>query len=156
MKIILFLILLFAAGSYVYSNHSPFQTEVTDPYFVKITVKDVNTGLKMVGFGKMNSYEDCQARSALVWAKTFANIGTLTTDTTCSKELPARYQPIFENKTFHATYIAFDKGSNRERDARMVIYGVGSSKVAEHCSTITQKVRQSYKGKIYCIQGTIG
>lgn len=156
MKKIILLVLLIAAGKYIYTNHSPFQTEVTDPYFVKMVITDSRSSLKMVGFGKMNSYEDCQARAAIVWANTFKNVGDIKTITSCDKELPSGYKPLFENKTFNATYIVFDKGSSKERDGRFVIYGFGSTEVAEQCSVITQEVRKTYTGKIYCIQGTIG
>lgn len=156
MKNVVILILLFGAGYYFYTNHSPFQTDVTDPYFVEIRINDLQSDLQIVGFGKMNSYADCQGRAAIIWAKAFEKVGKVSIDTACNKQISKKYQRLFENQPIQATYIVFDKGTDRERDGRFVIYGVASSHVAQQCSIITRKVRQSYNGKIYCVQGTVG
>ena len=69
--------LLFGLGYYVIYYHSPFQTTVTDPYYVEIRV-DISlpkAEIQLVGFGKMNSYEDCQVRSLLYWASHLEDMG---------------------------------------------------------------------------------
>jgi len=156
MKYLLILIILAGSIQYVFSNHSPFQETMTEPYFVEIRVNYTDNDISLVGFGEMLSHEDCLGRAAIFWASVFERIGEVEGNATCSKELPKRYQALFDNQQFPATYIAFDKGTNRERNGRFIIYGVPSSYVTKECSTIISKAKQKYKGDIYCIQGSIG
>ena len=142
---------------YVYTNHSPFQTEITDPYFVEIRISVDNTNIELVGYGKMFSREDCLARSAKVWANVFKHTGKLNlVNTECIKTLPTRRQKLFDNKSIPASYLAFDKGNNRERDGRFIFYGIPSSYVIKECNKIIASAKKRYKGNIYCIKGTIG
>ncbi|NJD07480.1 MAG: hypothetical protein FIA97_13420 [Methylococcaceae bacterium] len=152
----LILLTLIAGAYFLYTRHSPFQTEVTDPYFAEVRITLGDTGVSLVGYGKMNSLEDCQARAALVWVETFKEIGETQAETDCSRELPERYRRVFDNQSISATYLSFDKGSDRERDGRFVIYGIPSSIVAGECSKLIERARRTYTGKIYCVQGTVG
>lgn len=156
MKFILIVIILAGALQFIFSNHSPFQTTMTEPYFVEMRVNDNEHDIQLVGFGKMLSHEDCLGRAAIFWASVFEHVGETEANATCDKSLPKRYQPLFENQQFTATYIVFDKGSAGERDGRFIIYGVPSSYVAKECSKIISKAKQKYKGEIYCVQGSIG
>ncbi|HEC18269.1 MAG TPA: hypothetical protein ENI97_02885 [Gammaproteobacteria bacterium] len=156
MKKIIILIILAGGIQYVFSNHSPFQETMTEPYFVEIRVDDRENDIQLVGFGEMLSHEDCLGRAAIFWASVFEHIGKIEADATCSTELPERYQPLFDNQQFSATYVAFDKGSDGERNGRFVFYGVPSSVVAKACSRIISKAKQRYKGEIYCVQGHVG
>ena len=154
---ILIVIALIAGGLYfVITKHSPFQTELTEPYFVEIRVKDKTTGVELVGFGKMLSYEDCMGRAAIFWANAFKEIGKAEASASCNKELPKRYEPLFNNQQFRASYLVFEKGTESERDGRFVIYGVPSSIVSKECSKIINKIKQTYQGKVFCVQGSVG
>ncbi len=157
MKNLLFMISLIGASYYVYTHHSPFQTEATDPYFVEIRVSVDNTNVTLVGFGKMLSYEDCLARSAIVWRNVFKRTGKLNLiNTQCSKTLSKKYQKLFDNKPITASYIAFDKDNGRERDGRFVFYGIPSSYIIKECNKIIAQARNNYHGKIFCVKGSIG
>ena len=129
MKILIFLLALTGFSYYVLTHHSPFQTEVTDPYYVEIRI-DVplkSTTLQMVGVGKMYSLQDCQARSLVVWANMLKHLGEVSVDTQCKKTLAKRYLKLFENQQVSATYIVYDKGRDEERDGRFLIYGAPST-----------------------------
>ncbi|WP_126455722.1 hypothetical protein [Sulfuriflexus mobilis] len=157
MKSLLLVIALIGGGYYIYNNHSPFQTEVTDPHFIEIRVAVDNTNIKLVGFGKMFSQEDCLARSAKIWVNVFKEAGKLNlVDTNCSKTLPGRYEKLFDNKPIAASYLVFEKGNNRERDGRFIFYGIPSSYVAKECDKLIARAKKNYRGKVYCVQGTIG
>ena len=157
MKIIILIIALSAGAYYVLANHSPFQLTETDPYFGEVRVNVPDTSVQLVGFGKMFSREDCLARSAIVWADVFKETGKLDlVKSECSKSLSPRYNKLFENKPFHATYIVFEKGNRSERDGRFVIFGVPSSVVAKECGKIIASAKQRYTGKVYCVKGTVG
>lgn len=157
MKVILIIIALCAAAYYLLANHSPFQVVETDPHYAEIRVNVPGTSVQLVGFGKMFSREDCQLRSAAIWADVFRRTGKLDlVKSDCSKELAPRYRSLFENKPFHATYLVFEKGNNSERDGRFIIFGVPSSVVANECSKIINSAKTRYSGKVYCVQGTVG
>jgi hypothetical protein len=147
---------LLGLGYYIYHNHSPFQTEVTDPHYVEIRLNYQAQDVQLVGVGKMNSYEDCTARALIVWASSLEHMGNIRVNSECKKDLPQKYLKLFDNKKTHATYVAFDKGEGGERDGRFLIYGVPASHVYKSCEEITKKAKEKYSGEVYCIQGTVG
>lgn len=160
MKTFILLLILSGASYYVITHHSPFQTEVTDPYYVEIRI-DVplqTTSLQMVGVGKMYSLQDCQARSLVVWANMLKHLGEVSVDTQCKKTLAKRYLKLFDNKQVSATYIVYDKGRDEERDGRFLIYGAPSSMAYDACKKVADKTKKKgvYTGEIYCIKGSVG
>jgi len=157
MKNLVFILALISISYYVYNNHSPFQTQESDPYFIEIRVNMNDSNVKLVGFGKMLSHEDCLARSAIVWGNVFKQTGKLNlVDTQCSKTLSNKYKKLFNNKPITASYLAFDRGNGGERDGRFVFYGIPSSYVAKECNNIIAQARKNYRGKIFCVKGSIG
>ncbi len=158
MKGFFIFILIAATAYYAYENHSPFQTKITDPYYLEIRVKVIDTSFQIVGYGEMNSLTDCEVRGLLMWKEKFKNIGTVKITKNCTKEIPKKYKLLFENKPFRASYIAFDKGTISERNGRFVFYGIPSSLIKEECSKIINKISndRKYEGKIYCIKGNVG
>jgi hypothetical protein len=155
-KVLLIVAVLLGLGYYIFNYHSPFQTEVTDPYYAEIRVKMRDQDVQLVGIAKMNSYEDCKARTLIVWAKSLEHVGEVKFNSECKKELPNKYLKLFDNQQASASYIAFDKGKDEERDARFLIYGVPSSHVYKACETITKEAKGDYTGEVYCIQGSVG
>jgi len=157
MKKLLIAALSIYAIYYIYTNHSPFQTKITDPYFVEIRISVNNTNVELVGFGKMFSHADCLARSAKVWSNAFKHTGKLNiTNLECSKTIPSRREKLFDNKAISASYLALDRGNNRERDGRFIFYGVPSSHVIKECNKIIASAKRNYKGNVYCVKGKIG
>lgn len=157
MKAALFVIIaIIGIAYYVVNYHSPFQTQVTDPYYVEIRIDITQSDVQLVGFGKMNSYEDCQGRAFLVWMKSLEHLGKVNVSSSCNKTLSKRYQKLFENQPSAATYVAFDKGMDGERDGRFLFYGIPSSHVYQACEKVIEQMRQTYTGKIFCVQGTVG
>jgi len=157
MKNVIFIIVLIAASYYVYTNHSPFQTQETDPYFIEVRVDVKNSNVKLVGFGKMLSHEDCLARSAIIWGHVFKRMGKLKlVDTHCSKTLSNKHKKLFRNKPITASYLAFDRGAGGERDGRFIFYGVPSSLVVKECNKIISQAKKRYQGKVFCVKGSIG
>ncbi len=156
MKALLVVAALLGLGYYIYNYHSPFQTEVTDPYFIEIRIKYQEYDVELVGVGRMNSYEDCQARALLVWADTLKTIGDVSLKSKCQKELSKKYLKLFNNQQTSATYVVFEKGKDEERDGRFLFYGLPSSLVHEHCETVAKKISGTYTGKVYCVKGSVG
>jgi len=159
MKNLVFILALIGSAYYVYTNHSPFQTEETDPHFIEVRYRIGNTNIKLVGFGKMLSKGDCLGRSALFWRNVFKHSGEVEiadAKANCNRNMPKRYRKLFKNKPVTASYLVMDKGNNKERDGRFIFYGVPSSIVMKECDKIIQAVKKNYRGKMYCVKGTIG
>lgn len=156
MKGILTVLALTALGYYLYHNHSPFQTTVTDPYYAEIRINIRASNVQLVGFGKMNSLADCTARAALVWANSLQSLGEVEVKSDCKKEIGARYRRLFENEKVAASYIALDRGNDHERDGRFIFYGIPSSVVSRECDAITRQIGKGYQGKVFCVQGSVG
>lgn len=155
MKAILFLAAIGALGYFVWTRNA--EQVPVNPHYVEIRAKQAHTGVELVGYGIMNSQEDCLKRSELVWKKLFAEGERYeSVSLSCQSELPARYQDLFANQQFHATYIALDRGKPGERDGRFIIYGVPSSEVMRVCPAIVEQLKSTYSGKVQCIQGAIG
>ncbi len=156
MKALLIIAVLLGLGYYIVNYHSPFQTQVTDPYYSEIRVKLREHDVEMVGIGKMNSFEDCQARSLIVWANTLEHLGEVSFNSQCKKTLPNRFLKLFDNEPTSASYIVLDKGRGEERDGRFLFYGIPASQVYDACEEITKEIKQSYSGEVYCIKGRVG
>jgi hypothetical protein len=159
-KVLILVLALLGLGYYVITNHSPFQTEVTDPYYVEIRI-DVpleRTNLQVVGIGKMYSLQDCQARSIIFWADMLEHLGKVSVAAECKKAVAKKFLKLFDNKQATATYIAYDKGQDGERDARFLIYGASSSMAYDACKSIVEKAKNEtpYSGEIYCVKGSVG
>ena len=160
MKVLILLLALAGFSYYLLTHHSPFHTEMTDPYYVEIRI-DVplkTTKLQLVGVGKMYSLQDCQARSLVFWASMLEHLGEVSVDTQCKKTLAERFLKLFDNQQVSATYIAYDKGQDAERDGRFLIYGAPSSTAYEACRKLADKEKKEavYTGEIYCIKGSVG
>jgi len=159
-KVILAIIALVGLVYYVIAYHSPFQTEVTDPYFVeiRINVPARSEQLNLVGIGRMNSLEDCQIRSMVYWSSMLDQLGKVKVSTECKQELPAKFLKLFENQQATATYVAFDKGNGGERDGRFLIYGASSTMVYDACQKFVEQATDTgkYQGRIYCVKGSVG
>lgn len=128
-----------------------------DPMYAEIRIKHADTGVELVGLGKMNSQSDCDRRTGKVWGKIFASEQRFeVTSIQCVPALPSRYEDLFADRQIHATYLSFTRGSAGERDGRFVIYGVASSDVATVCPRLVEAARRNYSGKVVCVQGLVG
>lgn len=160
MKVLIVVLALLGLGYYVITHHSPFQTEITDPYYVEIRI-DVpmqSNSLQVVGVGKMYSLQDCQARSVIAWTKSLEHLGKVRINSECKKEVEGKFLKLFDNAQATATYIAYDKGQDGERDGRFLIYGAPSSMAYEACKSVIEKAKKEspYTGEIYCVKGSVG
>lgn len=156
MKYLLLVIALLGIVFFVINSQSSFMAGAEDPYYIEMRLDIEKSDVQLVGFGKMISFEDCKRHAFTLWMKSLEALGKASFSSECKKELPAKYLKLFENKQANASYVAFDKGSDDERDGRFLIYGVPSSLVFQECETITREVARNYSGEVYCIKGGVG
>lgn len=154
MKKLLLLAILGAVAYFIFKPSTP--TVVVNPVYVEFRVTYPD-GIELVGFGKMDSQEDCELRAKLMWESVLASNGNAkVSKMVCVKELPSRYVALFNNQVANATYIALDRGNPGERDGRFIIYGAPSSEVMQICPTFITAFKSHYAGNVQCIQGKVG
>lgn len=159
MKNLIIIIVLGVAAYYGwnhFSNPTAPDQAITNPVYVEFRVKYPND-IELVGFGRMDSQEDCEQRAAEFWRNVLAAGDKVQVSSAkCGVQLSAKYQALFDNKVSTATYIAFDRGNSGERDGRFIIYGVPSSQVMSECPAIIEKFKRNFTGEVRCIQGSVG
>lgn len=155
-KTLLILLAVGAVGYGIWKNFAANRTP-ENPVYAEIRIKHPQSGLELVGIGKMNSDDDCKLRAAYLWGRVFtAKEQFELASASCTEEISERYASLFANRPIHATYVAFDRGNADERDGRFVIFGVPSSEAARVCPDFISKIKQTYTGNVRCIAGTVG
>lgn len=156
MKQLLILLALLTVGYLGYGKFHQSRQIATDPYYVEIRISIPFESINLVGFGLMHSLQECQAESRIFWQRSLDGMGDLEIATDCKKELPERYQKLFANQQFSATYLSLDSFDQRERDARLVIYGIPASLLAKECDKLISQMKRNYHGTVQCIAGSVG
>lgn len=69
----------------------------------------------------------------------------------CKRELPARYQRLFDNQPSSLTYLSLARGTAQEREIRVIYWGLSVDESHAVCSLVpsTQAMR---KGPVSCIR----
>lgn len=157
MKSLIIIILLGLVAYYGWNQFSsPVIPSESEAVYVEFRVKFPND-IELVGFGRMDSIEDCEQRSEIFWGNVLASgNNAIMSSAKCAVKLSPRYQALFANKVSTATYLSFDRGNAGERDGRFIIYGIPSSQVMRECPAIIAKFKENYTGDVKCIQGTVG
>ena len=147
---------IYAGWKHFNGGNSALSSAPANPVYAEFRVKFPDD-VELVGFGRMDSQEDCETRADVFWRDVLAS-GTQVqmSSVKCGTQLPARFQALFENKTAYATYIAMDRGNSGERDGRFLFYGVPSSEVMKHCPAFIDIIKKRFSGEVKCIQGSVG
>ena len=153
MKKVLVILLAAGAAYFAFAQYGGFGK----PVYAEIRLQNTDLGVELLGLGMMNSESDCQSRASHFWSKVLASNTRFTlVSTKCTQQIPARFQGIFENRQYHATYVSFEKGGIGERDGRFVIYGVPSTEMGRFCPEFVRKAKENYSGKVECVLGSVG
>jgi hypothetical protein len=130
--------------------------EIANPVYVEYRM-DLDAGgrtLNAVLFGKMASREECEREADQIWQKNLADCKVCQfKSSSCQKEMPKRYAGIFEDKPLNTTYISFNRADERERDGRMVLWGMSDAEAETVCEFIRQGLEQNYRGEVSCVIG---
>ena len=104
-KVIVALVVVVIAGYFGWTRYDNFATSA--PVYAELRLKLGDTGVELVGIGKMNSDDDCHHRAERMWEEVLAsNTQAQITSIRCTPEIAARYQGLFEDRVISATYIA--------------------------------------------------
>ena len=156
------LIVLIVLGAAAYFGYQHFQQDgdVAPGEFENPVYADVRLDMHIQGrdlqfalFGKMAGQADCDQRAERFWGKVIDACTECVKQTTvCKTELEPRYQRLFENTSIHSTYLSFTRGSDTERDGRMVIFGLTADEGDAVCEQTRSRFKANYSGTIECVR----
>ncbi|HMN44611.1 MAG TPA: hypothetical protein PKE27_08570 [Povalibacter sp.] len=159
MKGLLILILLGVGGYFGYKHYQE-RVEgaapevITDPVYaqMRMDAKIQGREFNFLLLGKMAGDEDCRLRSNQAWSDVINGCAECTKQAaTCTATLEPRYQRLFDNVAIHSTYMSFEREAPRERDGRMVIYGLTADEGDFICEQLRAKFQNHYTGKVECV-----
>ena len=73
----------------------------------------------------------------------------------CLATLPPRFAGMFANRPGHVTYLSLAAGDPKEREMRMVLYGVPDDRTEEICAA-AGGFQQDRKGRVSCVRPVSG
>lgn len=158
MKTVVIIIVLLIAGYLWYgraqgvSNKAPV---ATDPWYMEVRATNVieSREIEMALFARALDERDCQVGMHADWA---AGINkTCPTCTAhapkCSKELPARYAKLFDDVPIPSTYLSATAAAARERDVRVVVYGLTDDEGKTVCEILRKELNKNFTGPSHCV-----
>lgn len=159
MKTIVIVLVFLAAGYLWYRNMDGPSTDgplppITDPYYAEIRASNNFDGreIEVALFGKAVNESDCLDGVKRGWANIVKACPSCKAEPpTCVKELPTRYSRLFEDVPIANTYLSATSGNMRERDVRVVVYGVTDEEGLQMCEAMHKEMTKNYTGPIHCV-----
>ena len=69
----------------------------------------------------------------------------------CKVELSARYASLFDNEPTFVTYLSMARGEPREREMRLIYWGVSAAESDKVCDGVS-RMQSQRKGSVTCIR----
>lgn len=155
MKGFIVVVLLAAAGWYLYQKHVGGPPRVIeDPVYgeMRMTATIGNREIEAVLFVRASGDLDCKGRGLVSWQETFEGCPTCKLqEPKCHDELPPRYAKLFDDVPIPSAYLSATAGAAAERDGRMVVYGLTDAEGVVACEQIKSEIAKKYEGKLTCI-----
>lgn len=145
MKKLLFLLII-GAGFFAYNKYSRAKIEVTQPVYseFRMQMSKPHGGRSVEGLllSKFASEAECQTTNSLS-RKVIAELSnsqnaqcqdcSVTTSTTCSTTLPARYEALFENAPTNLSYLSWSYSAPAPMEVRLIIWNVNPVEARRVC-----------------------
>jgi hypothetical protein len=162
LKIAVIIIVLIAAG-YLWYDYSKEKSAavggppvITNPWYAEIrasnTVPGTDRELEVALFARTTSEAECTHGSQREWGNILKDCPTCKTAAPkCSKELSPRYARLFDDAPIPSAYLSANAGAPRERDVRLVIYGLTDEEGMTVCELMRKELEKNYKGFSHCV-----
>jgi hypothetical protein len=155
------LLVLAALGLLVYMGYQKYQrgpaptaAEMENPVYGEMRVNTTIEGreLEMALFVKVPDKEECQARARQEWADVLKDCpGCKLQAIKCQDTLSPRYARLFEDTPIPSAYLSLKAGNSKERDGRLVVYGLTDQEGVLVCEEMRRIILKEYKGTGTCI-----
>ena len=161
MKIIVFVVAI-GAAIFFYVRHQQSVLNpavITNPVYAEVhmTLDARNRSFEQVLFVQTVNQADCRKFSDATLKQLFDR-ETSTGDmhwkvksSECKAELSARYAQLFDNEPTFVTYLAMARGNPKEREMRLIYWGVSAAESDKVCDGVSQMQSQR-KGAVTCIR----
>lgn len=164
MKKIIFFVIIIGAAIQLYLRHqqSVLNPEViANPVYAEVhmTLDARNRSFEQVLFAKTVNQDDCKKYSDATLKQLFDH-ETSTGDqrwkiksSECKAELSNRYAQLFENEPTFVTYLSMTRGDPKEREVRLIYWGVSAAESDRVCDGVSQ-LQSQRKGAVTCIRAS--
>ena len=162
MKKLIFLILIIVVGKYSWDRYQKTLEEAKKPdvfvnpvyAVVRLEIKAQGRAFEEVIFAETRDVADCQnASKAIVGEATHSDQQGLSwqlKSSECKNELDDRHTKLFKNQPTSVTYLSLSRGSPKEREVRVVYWGVTVEESDRVCGGVS-RMQQGRKGAVKCI-----
>jgi hypothetical protein len=167
MKAALIIVVLIVAG-YLWYDYSKEKSAaasgppvITDPWYAEVrtsnTIPNTNREIEMALFARAKSEADCLGGTQLAWTDIFKNCPDCKTATPkCTKELSPRYSRLFDDVPIPSAYLSATAAAPRERDMRVVIFGLTDEEGMTVCEILRKELEKNYSGPSHCVAPSTG
>jgi hypothetical protein len=163
LKTLLIIVVLLIAGYFWYghlkggANKPPV---ATDPWYMEVRATNVVEGreIEMALFARALDEHDCQTGANADWGAGVRRTcpTCVTKAPKCSKELSPRYARLFDNEPIPSAYLSATAATARERDLRMVVYGLTDEEGMGICEILRKELTKNFTGPTRCIKPSGG
>ena len=162
-KILIILALLFAG--YLWYDHAHDGPVVdkppvaTDPYYLEVRATNDIGGreIELALFARALNERDCDRGRNAGWSNITKACPTCKAQpASCSKELTPRYARLFDDVSIPSVYLSGTAASERERDLRVVVYGLTDEEGMSVCEMLRKELRKNYVGPTHCVRPSGG
>ncbi|HTU66048.1 MAG TPA: hypothetical protein VMF52_08870 [Steroidobacteraceae bacterium] len=160
MKTVLVILALLVAGFLIY-RYTPGEIAenaklptITDPWYAEVRATNDSNGreIDVAMFARAIDEADCRNGSKAGFTNIRKACPTcVAQEPKCSKELPPRYARMFDDEPISSAYLSAHSGSIRERDVRLVVYGLTDEEGMNVCEILRTELSRNYVGPTQCI-----
>lgn len=132
---------------------------ITDPVYSEVRVRHREVhDVKLVTYVKTASHTACKSASdEFVRTSGFADDDEWElTGVKCKDTIRLRFEQMFDNEQMQATYVTVDRTGGWSHDARLVIYGVPSTRSLEFCNQLAGHLQGRLGARVGCVKGHVG
>ena len=157
-NIVIALIVILGAYSFLRTRNEAAPQAIADPVYsdTRVSMKTPDGSIDIVILMKTIDHADCEAETRKLEKDLggggFASCEACTTPRSqCMTELPPRFASMFENRPSSVTYLSLARGSQAERDLRVVYWGVTVEQSDRVCDAVPE-FQKGRKGAVSCVR----
>lgn len=163
MKTILIILALVVAGYFWYDHLKDARADkppvATDPWYLELRATNQVGGreIEMALFARALSERDCNQGERADWASISKACPTCRAQPPrCAKNLPPRYARLFDDVAIPSAYLSASAGAEKERDLRLVVYGLTDQEGVQLCEMMRKELAKTYVGPSHCVSPAPG
>jgi hypothetical protein len=167
MKVALIVIFLIFVG-YLWYDYSKEEAAaasgppvIQNPWYAEIRASSIiphtDREIEMALFVRTTSEAECTKGSQREWGNIIEECPTCKIEMPkCSRELTPRYARLFDDVPIPSVYLSATAAAPRERDLRLVMYGLTDQEGMKVCDMLRAQLEKNYTGPSHCVEPSGG